>query len=48
MFPLGFLLTKRATSDKGLFSMDNFIEGIKAFFRKLIIFKKKISDKRKP
>lgn len=47
MFPLGVLLTKRATSDKGLFSMDNFIEGIKIFFKKLISFQKKISDKSK-
>jgi lipopolysaccharide export system permease protein len=47
MFPLGFLLTKRATSDKGLFSLDNFLDGAKSFFRKLITFQKKVANKQK-
>lgn len=45
MFPLGVVLTKRATSDKGLFSMDNFMEGIKSLFRKLVSFQKNSINK---
>ena len=35
MLPLGVYLTYRATTDQGLFDIDNFIDPIKKIFQKL-------------
>lgn len=41
MFPLGVLLTKRATQDKGLFRVEDIKEASVLFFKKIFSFRKK-------
>lgn len=41
MLPLGIWLTYRATTDQGLFSLDNFMDSLGSFFKKLFGIKSK-------
>ena len=42
MIPVAFLLTKRATQDKGIFNIDSVLQPIASFFKKLLPQKNKI------
>ena len=41
MLPLGVYLTYRATTDQGLFDIDNFLDPLKKFFQKISAIKRK-------